>query len=113
MTSYPLIAERALTSITARGGDVVFTVWPPTGDASDTAAGKAVKIDSDPDKLRDLGLIFANSITLLVAASGLAFEPVPGLLMTWADGVTYSVVDVDDIKPDGATPILFTVVGKV
>jgi hypothetical protein len=113
-TTYPLIATRALASITKKGGTVTLTVWPPTGASTDTATGKAVKIDSDPDKLRDLGLIFANSITLLIAASGLAFAPQPGKhLMTWSDGVTYTIADVDDIKPNGITPILFTVVGKV
>ncbi len=122
MSIYAPEAESALLMITEAGGIVSFPgtatsavydgatdTW--SGSPSSDATGRAVQIDSDPDRFRALGLTLANSVTLLIAALNLSVTPRPGMYITWA-GITYSIKDVEAVAPDGV-PIMYTVIGVV
>lgn len=123
--SYAAIASRSLALIKRKGGTVTFPgaiqgtpdVYDPTTDTTTPgtpptdATGNAVQIDGDPDKLAALSLILVRSVTLLVAASGLAITPAPNMAMTWGS-VGYSIVTVDPTTPDGDTVILYTIIAR-
>lgn len=121
MGKYDAIAQRALETITKKGGPVTFpgagtpAVYDPatdtwSGGSSSVATGRAVQIESDPDRFAALKLVLTNPVTLMIAAAGLSVTPAPGMQMTWA-GTTYAIKDVDPIAPDG-TPIIYTVIGS-
>lgn len=124
MSVYDGVATRALKTITAKGAEVTFpgaavggtepTYDPLTdtwsgGSAGAAATGRAVQIDGDPDRLKALNLTLVNPVTLMIAAKNLGVTPVPGKSMTWA-GKTYSLVDIQDVGPDGV-PIIYVVTG--
>jgi len=123
MGQYDAVAQRALAAITRKGGPVTFpgTGTPPTYDpATDTwsggaagadVVGRAVQIDGDPDRFAALNLVLVNPVTLMVAASGLTVTPAVGMLFTWG-GLTYSLKDKEEVKPDGQTPIIYVVTGS-
>ena len=81
-----------------------------TVPSSTTSATSAVQRKSDWRKVQALGLTLSKTVTLLVAASGMAFDPQMGDTLTW-NGVTYAVKDVQTLAPDG-TAIVHTVIGS-
>lgn len=123
MSQYDGISTRALATITRKGAAVTFpgtgtaaTYDPATGTWSGgvpgaDVTGRAVQIDSDPDRFAALGLVLVNPVTLLVAASGLTVTPAPNMPMTWASK-TYTIRDVDAVAPSG-DPIVYAVIGSV
>lgn len=125
MSKYAGNATRALAAIERKGADVSFgtTTGTPIYDpATDTfsgssaalANGKAVQIDNDLQQLVALSLVTEKTVTLLVAAKGLAVAPKKGMVMTWS-GLDYSVDDAQVVAPAGTVvdvPILYTVVAS-
>jgi hypothetical protein len=73
--------------------------------------GKAVQIESDPQRLAARNLVLTDPLTLLVAAAGLSVVPTPGMTEGWA-GVERTIKDVETVAPDG-TPILYVIVAAV
>jgi hypothetical protein len=120
MSTYTAVAERAAARIRKKGGPVVFTtttgrVYDPdagtwTGGAPVTATSHAVQDEDDPELFRALGLTLHDPVTLLVAAQGLSFRPVADMAMSWG-GLIYTVKACEALKPDGVTPITYTVIG--
>lgn len=121
MSKYDAVAQRALATITRKGGVVTFPgtasggIYDPLADSfsgagSEDKTGKAVQIEGDPDRFAALNLVLTNPVTLMIAAHGLALTPVPGMAFTWA-GVTYSTKDADAVAPDG-TPIIYVIIGS-
>lgn len=124
MSQYDQTSARALQTIKRKGGPVTFTgtsstapVYDPTtdtwsgGSAGGDVIGRAVQIKSNPDTLAALGLTVVQTVTLLVAASGLSVRPFPPMPFSWG-GVAYVVVISDPLAPDGKA-ITYTIVGKV
>lgn len=119
-TKYASEAADALTDIQDAGAPVTFPSGSPpvydaatdtwSADTRGTASSYALQVKSDPDRLAALGLVLANPVTLLVAASGLAVTPAPGMAMTWA-GLTYTIKLVEAVAPDG-TAILYRCTGE-
>lgn len=101
---YAAIALRTLTMITKFGGDVTFIA-----DPSDVT-GKAVQVADDPETIAALDLVARNPVTLKVAAQSLALVPAAGMLFDWG-GTRYVAKSVEAIRPDGATAIVYTVIG--
>lgn len=128
-TKYATEIAETYADLLADGGPVVFTavgagqaVDPDTGlitgGADISAAGVALQIEDDPEQFRALGLTLRSPITLMVAASGLAFAPAPTyatgsstvpVTVTWAGNV-YAVKSAEPFAPD-AYPIYYTVIG--
>lgn len=124
MSVYDGVATRALRTITAKGAAVTFPganvggsapVYDPAtdtfsgGSAGAQVVGRAVQIESDPDRFRALNLVLVNPVTLMIAAAGLAVTPALGMQFAWA-GITYTIKDKDEVAPDG-TPIIYIVTG--
>lgn len=123
MGQYDAVAARSLATITKKGGTVTFRppstqeIYNPvddtwSGGAPAPFAGKAVQIDSNPQRMASRGLSLVNPVTLMVAAKDLVAPPSAlGMLMDWASQ-SYAIRDVETVAPDGATPILYIVVGS-
>jgi hypothetical protein len=131
VSDYTATAQRTLEAITRKGGDVSFPqagtdstpdVYDPAtgrwtagaGSAAGSITGKAVQGTNDVNKLAQLNLLTVKTVTLLIAAASLSapVEPDNGMLMVWAN-TAYYVRNVETVKPDGVTPILYVVVGAV
>lgn len=121
MSIYDAISARALKTIAKKGADVTFpgtntgAVYDPatdtwSGGSSSAVTGKAIQTTGDPDRFAALNLVLTNPVTLLVAASGLAVTPAPGMTFTWA-GINYTVKDVETTAPDGVA-ILYKMTGS-
>lgn len=125
MNTYAQDAADALLDIQDAGGIVTFPgAITGTAPVYDSATGQwsggtpgsdatapAVEIPGDPDRMAALKLVLVNPVTLMVAASGLAVALAPSMLMVWG-GVSYSIKDVEPLRPDGVTTIFFTVIGS-
>lgn len=107
--------------IAAAGQSVTFTRTTQAYDAATdtavptvtTATGAAIRVKprfTDITRFLSPGLALSDPVTLLVAASGMAFDPLPGDTFVWS-GQTYAVRSVDPTGPDGAT-IITRVVGS-
>jgi hypothetical protein len=121
-SKYAATSQRSLAAITRKGS--TFTLGTTTGTpiydpATDTwsgstsalATGRAVQIANDLQQVVALGLVAEKTVTLLAAAKSLTVEPKKGMVLTWSDGVSYSIDDVQSVAPDG-TPILYTIVAS-
>ncbi|HXG70335.1 MAG TPA: hypothetical protein VNJ04_06935 [Gemmatimonadaceae bacterium] len=121
-SSYDAVSKRALTAITKKGAEVTFpgaatgaAIYDPatdtwSGGTSTDPVGRAVQVQSDVDRFKALGLVLNNPVTLLIAASGLAVTPAPGMTFTWA-GKNYVTRDIEETAPDGVA-ILYKVTGE-
>lgn len=108
--NYDAEATSALADIAEAGAPVVFLAdaWKGGSIATDVT-GSAIEIPGDADKLRELGILVANNVTLLVAAKNLGITIAPLQRFTWG-GTTYTVKFPTPLQPSG-TPILWTVIG--
>jgi hypothetical protein len=121
VSQYDALSQRALATITrkggivtfSRGGQAVYDAATDTWSGSTTApvTASAVQVRSNPQMLLALELVITSPVTLLVAASGLAFVPQPADTFVWT-GITYTVKLVQDTAPDGYA-ILYRVTGSL
>lgn len=123
-SQYNAVAERTRAVIAKKGADVVFVdldegsgaynpltdTWSG-GPTATAVTGAAVEVPGDPDRFAALGLVLANPVVLLVAATGLEITPAPGMAFTWG-GVTYTIKNVEKVAPDGVTVVLWTLIGS-
>jgi hypothetical protein len=110
---YAAKASRALKTITRKGATVTFLANDHQGGSITTSTpAKAVAIEGDADQYVALGLVKRNPVTLIVAGSGLSISLAQSapIAFTWG-GVTYGLEQAEPIAPDGATVIVWTVVG--
>lgn len=129
MGLYDATTSRALAAISKKGATITFgdpVTGEPVGEIydplTDTWSGgtagipgrtsKAVQIPGDPNRFLALKIVPVNPVTLLVAGKGLTITPIPGMRFTWG-GTVYTIVDADDLAPDGTTVILWTITGSV
>ena len=102
-----VVFTRTVNSFDEASGDTVPVVT--------TSTGSAIRVRATFRELAKMeagGLVLANSIVVVVAAQGMAFDPEQSDPFTFA-GTTYIVsFPVDTVAPDG-TPILYRVIGAV
>lgn len=119
-SKYAATADRSLAAIARKGSTFTLgttsgtPIYDPatdswSGSTSALATGRAVQIANNLQQLVALNLVTEKTITLLAAAKGLTVEPKKGMVLTWADGVAYSIEDVQSVAPDGP-PIIYTIV---
>ena len=115
MGTYAGIRSTAASLIAAKGAAVTLSrvsagTYDPTtntatgGSTTDYAVVAVAKKGNalrDPERFARLGLQRTASVTLLVAAQGLAITPQDGDRIGWG-GVTYTVREVEPVAPDGA-----------
>ena len=100
----PVTFTRAVNTVDVRSGDVA-----PTQITAVSSAIRVKPYRMDLLRYEALGLTLNNPVTLVVAASGLAFAPLPGDVFAFG-AETFTVRTVDPIAPDGAA-ILYRVIG--
>lgn len=120
-TQYADEVQSASQDIADAGSPVTFTrtveVYDATTDTATpvvtTSTGSAIRVKprfTDIMRFQAPGLAVVDPVTLLVAGSSMAFDPLPGDVFTW--GVNdYSVRSVDITGPDGTT-VMSRIVGS-
>ena len=120
-TQYAAEIADAGTDIADAGQPITFTrttqVYAPATDASTpaitTASGFAIRVRPryiDVTRFLEPGLAIVDHVTLLVAAAGMDFDPLPGDTFEWG-AYTYSVKVVDPTGPDGSA-IIWRIIGS-
>lgn len=107
------IADAGATIVFTRKTTVLDEVTGATVPVTTTTPTSAIRVKPyrmDYMRLETGGLTLFDPVTLLAAASGMAFSPLPGDTFSWGAN-SFTVRTVDPIAPDG-NAILYRVIGS-